>query len=173
VPWVLVAGGQDAAVGGGRIAALAHELSATAASSRSQAIERYVAFTVVVTAPDGGLGSGVVVSRDGRIVTGAHVTAGFRSVSVELPDARVLAGKVIATEKRRDLALVQVDATGLSFARFGTEADPGEEVYAVGTPDGLEATVTAGSSARTVASTASCCSRPTPRSTRETRAVRS
>src|SRR5262249_2127027 len=62
----------------------------------------------------------------------------------KLPDARVLAGKVIATDKRRDLALVQVDATGLSFARFGTEADPGEEVYAVETPDGLEATVTRG-----------------------------
>jgi S1-C subfamily serine protease len=51
---------------------------------------------------------------------------------------------VITIDKRRDLALVEVDATGLSFARFGDEADPGEEVYAVGTPDGLEATVTRG-----------------------------
>jgi putative serine protease PepD len=120
------------------------ELRANVAGSEADKIERFVSFTVVITAHDGGVGSGVLLSSDGKIVTSDHVVGRGRVVTVQLPDERELPGTVVARDRKRDLALVQVEATGLSFARFGGDLSPGDEVYAVGTPDGLEATVTRG-----------------------------
>lgn len=102
-----------------------------------------------VTSGSGGsaLGSGVIYRADGFIVTNNHVIEGSRSVSVTLPDGRIMDAEVVGTAAPRvDLALLKVAATDLRPAVFGTTdgLQVGETAVAVGTPFGLDATVTAG-----------------------------
>lgn len=92
------------------------------------------------------LGSGFIISADGFILTNAHVIEGAEEVTVKLTDKREMKAKVIGTDKRTDVALIKIDATGLPAVRFG---DPnrlrvGEWVVAIGSPFGFENTVTAG-----------------------------
>jgi serine protease Do len=92
------------------------------------------------------LGSGFIVSQDGYILTNAHVVEGAEEVSVKLTDKREFKAKVIGSDRRTDVALIKIDASGLSAVRFG---DPGklkvgEWVVAIGSPFGFENTVTAG-----------------------------
>ena len=94
-----------------------------------------------------GAGSGVVVSKDGYILTNNHVVDGAEKVTVKLQDERELDGKVIGTDPATDLAVIKVDANNLRPATFGdSEAlDVGEWVLAVGSPFGqFDNTVTAG-----------------------------
>ena len=93
-----------------------------------------------------GLGSGFIVSTDGYILTNAHVVADADEVVVKLTDRREFKAKVLGADRRTDVALIKIDATGLPAARLG---DPGklkvgEWVVAIGSPFGLENTVTAG-----------------------------
>lgn len=87
-------------------------------------------------------GSGVVWSRDGRIVTNAHVVEGVGSlgvVEVELWDGRRLAGKIARRNRRRDLAVLEVEASDLTAANCGDSnaLRVGELVIAVGNPLGF------------------------------------
>jgi len=93
-----------------------------------------------------GLGSGVVVTGDGYILTNYHVVDGADRISVELGDGRTLDAKVIGTDQPSDLALVKVDATNLSAAPFGDSdnAQVGDVVLAIGNPLGVGKTVTMG-----------------------------
>ena len=97
-------------------------------------------------APVEGLGSGFVVSSDGYILTNAHVVDGAKEVQVRTIDKRELTGKVIGSDKRTDVALVKVDANDLMPVKIGDPAKlrTGEWVAAIGSPFGLENTVTAG-----------------------------
>ncbi len=97
-------------------------------------------------APVQGLGSGFIVSADGYILTNAHVVDGATEVIVRTTDKRELTGKVIGSDKRTDVALVKVDAKDLPAVRIGDPANlrTGEWVAAIGSPFGLENTVTAG-----------------------------
>jgi Do/DeqQ family serine protease len=93
-----------------------------------------------------GLGSGVVMTADGYILTNNHVVDGADKIHVDLPDGRTLEGKVIGTDKPSDLALVKVSATNLPTAPLGNSdnAQVGDVVLAIGNPLGVGQTVTMG-----------------------------
>src|SRR5499427_9109839 len=93
-----------------------------------------------------GLGSGVVVSSDGYILTNNHVVDGADKIHIDLTDGRTLEAKVIGTDKASDLALVKVNATGLPVAPLGNSdgAQIGDIVLAIGNPLGVGQTVTMG-----------------------------
>ena len=92
------------------------------------------------------LGSGFIISTDGYILTNAHVVEAADEINVKLNDKREFKAKVIGSDKRTDIALIKIDATGLPAVKFG---DPnrlkvGEWVIAIGSPFGFENSVTAG-----------------------------
>jgi serine protease Do len=93
-----------------------------------------------------GVGSGFIVSADGYILTNAHVVDDASEVTVKLTDNREFNAKVIGADKRTDVALVKIDAKNLPSVRIGEAAKSkvGEWVAAIGSPFGLENTVTAG-----------------------------
>jgi serine protease Do len=94
-----------------------------------------------------GVGSGFILTQDGYVMTNAHVVEGAEEVMVTLPDRREFKAKVIGTpDKRTDVAVIKIDATGLPAVKIGdiTRLKVGEWVMAIGSPFGLENTVTAG-----------------------------
>ena len=102
-------------------------------------------------APDGepqqrGVGSGFILSADGYVMTNAHVVDGADEVIVTLTDKREFKAKIIGADKRSDVALVKIEAAGLPSVRTGdvNRLKVGEWVIAIGSPFGLENTVTAG-----------------------------
>jgi putative serine protease PepD len=93
-----------------------------------------------------GNGSGVIYSADGHIITNNHVVAEAGSIEVLLNDGSRVDAEVIGTDHRNDLAVIKVDRQGLPAIRIGDSAaiKVGEVAVAVGSPFGLEGTVTAG-----------------------------
>ena len=94
-----------------------------------------------------GVGSGFILTQDGFVMTNAHVVDGAEEVVVTLPDKREFKARVVGTpDKRTDVAVIKIDATGLPAVRIGdiTRLKVGEWVMAIGSPFGLENTVTAG-----------------------------
>ena len=93
-----------------------------------------------------GMGSGVIVSPDGYIITNNHVVEGAHELTVTLPDKREFKGRITGTDPKTDLAVVKVDASGLPFVRWGdaSKLQVGEYVLAIGNPFGLNSTVTLG-----------------------------
>lgn len=96
--------------------------------------------------PEKAMGSGVIISDDGYIVTNNHVVAGADKVTVTTSDNKQYTAKVIAADPSYDLAVVKIDATNLPFMLYGNSSDTkiGQWVLAIGYPLTLEATVTAG-----------------------------
>jgi len=92
------------------------------------------------------LGSGFIISADGYVMTNAHVVDAADEITVKLTDKREFKAKVIGADRRTDLALIKIDATGLPFVRFGdpNKLKVGEWVIAIGSPFGFENSVTAG-----------------------------
>ena len=92
------------------------------------------------------LGSGFVISQDGYVLTNAHVVEGADEITVKFTDKREFKAKVIGADRRTDIALIKIDATGLPAVRFGdpSKLKVGEWVVAIGSPFGFENTVTAG-----------------------------
>ena len=93
-----------------------------------------------------GLGSGVVISEEGHIVTNNHVVDGADEVQVILPNKRKYKARVVGTDARSDLAVLQIEAPGLRPAKLGDSdrVRAGEWVVAIGHPFGLSHTITAG-----------------------------
>jgi len=93
-----------------------------------------------------GVGSGFIFSSDGLIMTNAHVVDGADEVLVTLTDKREFKAKILGSDKRSDVALVKIEATGLPAIKVGDvgRLRVGEWVMAIGSPFGLENTVTAG-----------------------------
>ncbi len=92
------------------------------------------------------LGSGFIITADGYILTNAHVVDSADDITVRLTDKRELKAKVIGADRRTDVALIKIEASGLPMVQFG---DPGklkvgEWVVAIGSPFGFDNTVTAG-----------------------------
>ncbi|MET0680546.1 MAG: trypsin-like peptidase domain-containing protein, partial [Burkholderiales bacterium] len=96
--------------------------------------------------PRQGQGSGFIVSSDGTILTNAHVVADASELTVKLTDKREFKAKVIGADARTDVAVVKIEAANLPTVRLGdpSKLKVGEWVAAIGSPFGLENTVTAG-----------------------------
>ncbi len=92
------------------------------------------------------LGSGFVISPDGYILTNAHVVEAGDDITVKLSDKREYTARVIGSDRRTDVALIKIDATGLPVVTIGDtkKLRVGEWVLAIGSPFGFESTVTAG-----------------------------
>src|SRR5437868_6455605 len=93
------------------------------------------------------LGSGVIISPDGYVITNNHVVGeNVRDITVSLSDKREIHGKVIGTDAATDIALLKVNLTGLPVVRWAdsSQLKVGEWVLAIGSPFQLSQTVTAG-----------------------------
>jgi len=93
-----------------------------------------------------GLGSGVIVEKDGYILTNNHVVKDADEIKVRLSDKREFTGKIIGTDQKTDLAVIKIEADNLPVIRLGDSDNLkiGETVIAVGNPFGLNQTVTSG-----------------------------
>jgi serine protease Do len=95
---------------------------------------------------EGGLGSGVIISPEGYILTNNHVVDGATDVRVTLPDRREFKATVIGTDARTDIALLKIDASNLPAITVGNSSklQVGDSVLAIGNPYGVGQTVTMG-----------------------------
>lgn len=93
-----------------------------------------------------GIGSGFILSSEGLVMTNAHVVEGADEVLVTLTDKREFKAKIIGADKRSDVALLKIDASGLPAVKVGdvSRLRVGEWVMAIGSPFGLDNSVTAG-----------------------------
>ncbi|NBX97079.1 MAG: Do family serine endopeptidase, partial [Betaproteobacteria bacterium] len=93
-----------------------------------------------------GVGSGFVLTADGFIMTNAHVVDGADEVLVTLPDKREFKARIVGADANTDVAVVKIDATGLPVVKIGdtNRLKVGEWVMAIGSPFGLDNSVTAG-----------------------------
>ena len=93
-----------------------------------------------------GMGSGVVISPDGYIVTNNHVVDGATDIRVTLSNRRIMKAKLVGTDPLTDLAVLKVDGKDMTSAPWGDskEVRPGETVLAFGNPYGFQFTVTRG-----------------------------
>ena len=96
--------------------------------------------------PAHGIGSGFIVTSDGYVLTNAHVVADASEVTVKLTDRREFRARVVGVDKRSDVALIKIPASGLPTVRFGDpdKIRPGQWAIAIGSPFGFENSVTAG-----------------------------
>jgi serine protease Do len=96
--------------------------------------------------PSRGLGSGFIVNPDGLVLTNAHVVADSDEVMVKLVDQREFKAKVLGTDPTTDVAVLKIEAKGLPTVKLGDPAKTrvGDWVVAIGTPYGLDNTVTSG-----------------------------
>lgn len=102
---------------------------------------------VMIELEDGSLGSGFLYNEQGDIITNAHVVAGAQNVKVKTADARTLAGKVIGIGTDMDIAVVRVsELVGTEPLKLAQKdsADVGDNVLALGSPLGLQNTITTG-----------------------------
>ena len=102
--------------------------------------------SVVQLETGSGVGSGVVYDRDGLVLTAAHVVSGASEVTVRLADGTRVRGEVVGTDEATDVAVVRVARSGLDAAELavGTPVRVGQLAVAIGSPFGLEGTVTSG-----------------------------
>jgi serine protease Do len=98
------------------------------------------------TPPQHGVGSGVIVTEDGYLLTNNHVVDGADEVKVALPDGREFTAKVVGKDPKSDVAVVKIDAKGLPFLQMADsdQIEVGDLVLAIGNPFGIGQTVTSG-----------------------------
>jgi serine protease Do len=99
-----------------------------------------------MTPPRKGMGSGFIINTNGTILTNNHVVNGADEIKVRLSDGREFTAKDVKTDPRTDVAIVKIDATNLKAIRLGDSraTEVGDWVLAIGSPFGLDLTVTAG-----------------------------
>jgi serine protease Do len=92
------------------------------------------------------LGSGVIITSDGTIVTNNHVIDGATDIKVDLPDRREFKAKLIGTDAKTDIAVLKIDATGLPTLALGdsSKLKVGDVVFAIGDPFAVGETATMG-----------------------------
>lgn len=112
----------------------------------ADAAEVILPSVVQLQTPDGGVGSGVIYDSNGLILTAAHVVEGSDTVIVRFSDGEEVVGTVIGGAAEADVGVIEVDRTGLPAATLALDESPrvGQLAIAVGSPWGLQSTVTAG-----------------------------
>ncbi len=143
-----IAARQSAGAGmDGMDVALAQELEPRDAYSRAVvgAVEA-VGPAVLHIAAGKGVGSGVVFTPDGYVLTNSHVAAGAPRVTATFPDGRTMAARLVGDDPETDLALLRLEGEASAHARLGESSRlaVGQLVVAIGNPFGFQATVTAG-----------------------------
>ena len=103
-----------------------------------------VGFVQVVGAQGQGSGSAVIVDADGFLLTNAHVVDGADQIGVTLPDGTAHEAELVGADPTSDVAVLQIDADGLPAVGVADGTAVGDEVIAIGSPFGLEGSVTAG-----------------------------
>ncbi|MGP4109972.1 S1C family serine protease [Streptomyces sp. 4N509B] len=140
------AGASDAVSSGGN--ATASGVASGGGEGTVASVAAAVAPSVVeITTAEGSGGSGVVLTEDGEILTNNHVVSGATTAKVTLHDGSTATATVTATDPDTDLALLRAeDVSGLTPATFGDSDDVavGDQVVAIGSPQGLSGTVTSG-----------------------------
>lgn len=140
----------DSGAAGAATTSTAQPASAITATDLSAVVAKVLPSVVqvnVTTASGQGIGSGVIISSDGTIITNNHVVSGARELTVTLSDGRTVAADVVSTDPRTDLAVIKArGVTGLTAATLGDSDSVavGDEVIAIGSPGGLRGTVTTG-----------------------------
>jgi serine protease Do len=96
--------------------------------------------------PQSGLGSGVIVSKDGHVLTNSHVVNGFDKLEVHIVGGGKATAKVVGVDPKTDVAVIKIDRDGLRPAKLGDsdKMEVGDIVMAAGTPFGLDQTITQG-----------------------------
>ena len=116
--------------------------------TREHASLRPVGDTVERTATIDGIGSGVLISADGKVVTAAHVVQLADAVSVEFPGSAAVSARVLVSDPAADVALLQLDfvPAGVTPVTLGDSdrAEVGDEVFVIGAPLGISRTLTVG-----------------------------
>ena len=114
---------------------------------RTKEIDIASSSTEIISIIDG-LGSGVLISADGKILTAAHMVQTADATSVEFPDGQEIAARVIGSDVRSDVALLQLKQipTGIVPATLGdsNKVEVGDQIFVVGAPYGISQTLTAG-----------------------------
>ena len=110
------------------------------------AVARILGPSVVQIETGQGLGSGVIYDKNGFILTAAHVVNGVSSVAIRFQDGSTVRGKVLGSDNGNDIAVVKVERAGLKPAALALKVDVqvGQTAVAIGSPFGLDQTVTAG-----------------------------
>ncbi len=95
-----------------------------------------------------GLGSGVLISNDGKVLTAAHLVQAANKTEVEFPDGKLISARVIGSVSNADVALLQLDRAPLSIAPAplgdSDQVEVGDEIFVIGAPYGVSQTLTAG-----------------------------
>jgi putative serine protease PepD len=146
----LVGGAGDPGAAAGQTPTAARSASANQPADLSDVIARVMPSVVQVNMSAGnerGVGSGVIIGSDGRILTNNHVVSGADQLGVTLSDGRTVPASVVRTDPDSDLAVIQAQGvSGLTAATLG-DSDAvkiGDQVIAIGSPAGLQGTVTTG-----------------------------
>ncbi|MBT2510870.1 trypsin-like peptidase domain-containing protein [Streptomyces sp. ISL-98] len=116
-------------------------------SGVAQAVSPSIVEISATSASGASTGSGVIITGDGEIITNNHVVSGASSVKVKLSDGKTYTADVVGTDPDKDLALIKLQGTsGLKAATLGSSEDVkvGDQVVAIGSPEGLTGTVTSG-----------------------------
>jgi putative serine protease PepD len=116
-------------------------------SGVAQAVSRSIVEIGATSSAGQSTGSGVIITADGEVITNNHVVSGADTVKVKLSDGKTYTAKVVGTDPDKDLALIKLQgATGLKAASLGdsSKVKVGDEVVAIGSPEGLTGTVTSG-----------------------------
>lgn len=120
--------------------------SAPSTHGDAEAAAQRILRSVVQVRTDAGSGSGFVIDDAGHVVTNHHVVDGAGRVSLVLPDGSAIAGRVVGSDEDSDIAVVEAQDLTVPAAELGASADLriGQQVIAVGSPLGLNGTVTSG-----------------------------
>jgi S1-C subfamily serine protease len=132
------------------VAAASVAVSSTSATSLDAAVERAYAIAspsvVYINSASIGSGSGVIYDSTGDIVTNAHVVSGATAITVTLSTGKTYTARLVGSDTADDLAVIHINATGLDAAHFASAGTykVAETVLAIGSPLGLQESVTSG-----------------------------
>lgn len=139
--------GTEPAAGGGVTGTNVSQSSKGTVSGVARAVSPSIVEISATSASGDSTGSGVIITADGEIVTNNHVVSGASSVKVRLNDGKTYTADVVGTDPDKDLALIELrGASGLKAAALGDSGSVkvGDQVVAIGSPEGLTGTVTSG-----------------------------